>query len=54
MNNWIAEAYLKNIKIDVKQQLNTISDIIRYSKQETTYQKLLLEKINIELRITEL
>ena len=54
MKNLIAEAYLKNKKIDVEQQLNTISNIIRYSQQETSYQKLLLEQIKIELRITEL
>ena len=33
---------------------NTISNIIRNFQQESTYQKLLLEQINIELRITEL
>ena len=54
MNHLIAEAYLKNKKIDVEQQINTISNIIRNSQQETTYQKLLLEQINIELRINEL
>ena len=54
MNHLIAEAYLKNKKIDVEQQINAISNIIRNSQQETTYQKLLLEQINIELRINEL
>ena len=48
MNNLIAEAYLKNKKIDVEQQINTISNIIRNSQKETTNQKLLLEQINIE------
>ena len=54
MNNLIAEAYLKNKKIDVEQRINAISDNIRNSQQETTYQKLLLEQINIELRINKL
>ena len=54
MNNLIAEAYLKNKKIDVEQQINAISDNIRNSQQETTYQKLLLEQINIELRVNKL
>ena len=44
MNNLIAAAYLKNKKIDVEQKLNTISNIIRSSQQEATYQKVLLEQ----------
>ena len=53
MSNLIATAYLKNKKIDVEQKLNILSNIIRNSRQETTYQRLLLEQNNIELRITE-
>ena len=53
MNNLITEANLKNKKIDVEQQINAISNIIRNSQQETTYKKLLLEQINIELWINE-
>ena len=53
MNNLIAEAYLKNKNIDVEQQKNTISNINRNCQQETTYQKLFIEQINIELQITE-
>ena len=54
MKNLIAEAYLKNKKIDVEQQINAISNIIRNSRQETTNEKLLLEQINIEIRKNEL
>ena len=40
MNHLIAEAYLKNKKIDVEQQINAISNIIRNSQQEITIRKL--------------
>ena len=53
MKNLRAEAYLKNKKIEVEQQINALSNIIRNSQQETTYVKLLLEQINIEIRINE-
>ena len=54
MNNLIAETYLKNKKIYVEQLINAILNIIRNSQQEITNEKLLLEQINIEIRINEL